>query len=66
MIGLSRHGRLAPAAIACLVVGLVLMIPFDLAVTRLLGVAALVAFIVLGTVAVATPEYLARDPDRDE
>ena len=32
---------------------------------RSLFIAALLAFVVLGTAAIARPEYLAREPDRD-
>jgi hypothetical protein len=41
-----------------LLLGLALMIPFDSTVTRILGVAALLAFVVCGVFAIATPAYL--------
>jgi hypothetical protein len=46
-----------------LVVGVGLMIPFEATVTRVFGVAALLAFVACGVFAIATPEYLARDDD---
>ena len=48
---------------ASLVVGLVLMIGFEHAVTRVLGVLALFAFIVTGVFVIADPEFLARDDE---
>ena len=65
MSRLTRRGMLIPAAVACLVVGAVLMIFFESAVTRALGVLLLVAWIVLGAFAVATPEYLAQEDGED-
>jgi hypothetical protein len=59
------RGPLVPAAVACLVVGGVLMFFFELAVTRVLGVLLLVAWIVLGALAVASPEYLGREDEED-
>jgi hypothetical protein len=56
-----RRGRLAAVAIALLVVGVILMITLDTAITRILGVVALVAWIVVGTFAIARPESLGRD-----
>ena len=51
------------AMFACLAAGLVLMIGFELAVTRVLGVLALFAFIVIGVFVIADPEFLARDDE---
>jgi UPF0716 family protein affecting phage T7 exclusion len=48
---------------ALLVAGLVLMIPFEDLITRVLGVACLIAFVACGLFLVATPEYLAREED---
>jgi hypothetical protein len=48
-------------AIACGVVGVVFMIGFDAAITRVIGVAGLVGFIVCGVFAIANPELLGRD-----
>jgi hypothetical protein len=44
--------------IACFVVGVVLMVAFEHTVTRLLGVAALFAFIVGGVFVIADPAVL--------
>lgn len=52
--------RLTIAAIAALVLGIALMIPFEATITRLLGVACLFAFIVLGAFAIARPERIER------
>jgi hypothetical protein len=48
-------------ALACLALGILLMLPFDHTVTRILGVAALVAFVVTGVFALASPERLGDD-----
>jgi ABC-type glucose/galactose transport system permease subunit len=48
-------------AIACGIAGVILMIGFEYTVTRVLGVAALFAFIVCGVFAIAEPEVLARE-----
>jgi hypothetical protein len=48
---------------ALLVVGVLLMVPFESPITRVLGMAALIAFVVGGVFAIATPEYLASDDD---
>jgi hypothetical protein len=45
----------------CLAAGLVLMIGFEAAITRVLGVVALFAFIVLGVFLIADPELLDSD-----
>jgi hypothetical protein len=45
-------------AVACFVVGVVLMVAFEYAVTRVLGVAALFAFIVAGVFVIADPRVL--------
>lgn len=49
------------AALACFVLGVLLMVPFDHTITRILGIAALVAFIVIGVFALASPERLGDD-----
>jgi hypothetical protein len=46
-----------------LVVGVLLMVPFESTITRVLGMAALIAFVVCGVFAIATPEYLAQHDD---
>ena len=50
-------------AIACGAAGVILMIGFEHAVTRVLGVALLFAFIVCGVFAIADPDVLGRDDD---
>jgi hypothetical protein len=50
-------------AIACGVAGLILMIGFEHTITRVLGVAALFAFIACGVFAIADPEILGREPE---
>jgi hypothetical protein len=51
------------AMFGCLVAGLVLMIGFDAAITRVLGVLLLFAFIVTGVFLIADPEFLGGDDD---
>jgi hypothetical protein len=46
-----------------LVAGVLLMVPFESTVTRVLGMASLLAFVVCGVFAIATPEYLSRTDD---
>jgi hypothetical protein len=50
-------------ALACLALGIVLMVPFDHTITRILGVAALMAFVVTGVFALAGPSRLAEEDD---
>jgi hypothetical protein len=45
---MSRRSPLAVATIACFVLGIALMLPFEATLTRVLGVAALLGFIVCG------------------
>jgi hypothetical protein len=61
----SLGGR-ARAALACLIVGSALIFPFEYALTLTLGVLVLLAFVVLGTLAIATPEYLAQRAGGDD
>jgi len=56
-------GRLFPAALGAAVAGVALMVAFEGTATRVAGVLAIVAFIVLGVFAIATPEHLAGDRD---
>jgi hypothetical protein len=49
---------------ASLVAGLVLMIPFDRVVTRVLGVLCLLAFVAGGVFLIASPEFLGGDEER--
>jgi hypothetical protein len=51
---------------ASLVVGLVLMLVFDDALTRVLGLLCLGAFIVIGVIAIARPEFLAGAPEEED
>lgn len=45
-------------ALACFVLGVVLMVPFEAVLTRVLGVLLLFTAIVVGVFAIATPELL--------
>ena len=49
--------------LACFVVGIGLMIPFEALVTRIIGVTALFAFIVSGVFLIADPAFLGPDED---
>ncbi len=49
------------AALVCLVLGLGLMLPFETVPTRVAGVAALFAFMVLGLFVIADPADLERE-----
>jgi hypothetical protein len=55
--------RLEKIAAACFVLGAGLLFPFDATLTILFGVLFLVAFVVCGVFALASPEALAREPD---
>ena len=46
-----------------LVIGLALMIPFEATVTRILGMTLLFAFIIIGLLLIAEPEFLAGDEE---
>ena len=59
----ARRKRLTAFTLASLVVGLVLMIGFEAAVTRVLGVAALFAFIVSGVFLIADPAFLDQEEE---
>ena len=50
--------KLGFVALGCFVAGVLLMIPFDYWFTRVLGVAALFAAVVVGVFAIATPGFL--------
>lgn len=62
----SGNRRLRIGAVACLLAGLALMLPFEATITRVLGVAALFAFIVLGLFAIAEPGFLEGDAEAQE
>jgi energy-converting hydrogenase Eha subunit C len=51
-------------ALACFVVGALLVLLVEAPVARILGVPLLFAGILLGVAAIATPEFLAGDRDR--
>jgi hypothetical protein len=55
--------RWLPVMLGCLGVGLALMLAFDSWITRLLGVLALFAFIVIGVFLIADPAFLAEEDD---
>lgn len=56
--------KLGLVALGCFVLGVLLMIPFEHWFTRVPGVAALFAAIVIGVFAIASPEFLeTEDPD---
>ncbi len=50
-------------ALAALVLGVLLLVPFDAWFTRLLGVLALFAFVVAGVFAIANPALLDDDDE---
>ena len=50
-------------AVACFVLGVIVMVGFEHTVTLALGVALLFAFIVCGVFAIADPEILAAEDD---
>lgn len=54
--------RVETAAVACFVLGAGLLFPFDATLTILLGVLLLIASIVFGVFALASPERLAGEP----
>lgn len=58
-----RRSPLLVATIACLIAGLALMIPFEGTITRVLGIACLLAFIACGVFLIADPAWLAVDDD---
>jgi hypothetical protein len=53
--------RLPLVALGAFVLGVLLMIPFELWITRVLGMAALFFAVVAGVFAIATPEFLSDD-----
>ncbi|MGE0026394.1 MAG: hypothetical protein AB7O78_07680 [Thermoleophilia bacterium] len=58
-----RGRRLALIAVACGVVGAGLAVLVESPLALGIGIALMVAFIAIGTAAIATPEYLGRDDD---
>ena len=55
--------RWLPLMLGCLAVGLALMLAFESWITRLLGVLALFAFIVIGVFLIADPAFLAEEDE---
>jgi hypothetical protein len=55
--------RWLPVMLGCLGVGLALMLAFESWITRLLGVLALFAFIVIGVFLIADPTFLAEEDE---
>jgi hypothetical protein len=55
--------RWLPVMLGCLVAGLALMLVFENAITRVLGVLALFAFIVIGVFLIADPAFLAEEEE---
>ena len=51
--------------LGCLAVGMVVMLVFDSAIFRVVGVVALFAFIVTGVFLIADPVFLAEEDDED-
>lgn len=52
-------------AVACFVIGLLLVLLIEAGIARLIGVPLVFSGIVLGVAAIATPEFLAGDRDAD-
>jgi hypothetical protein len=59
----SRRSPLAVATVACFVAGIALMVPFEATLTRVLGVAALLGFVVCGVFLIADPRALSGDDE---
>ncbi len=57
--------RWLPVMLGCLAAGLALMLAFESAITRVLGLLALFAFIVIGVFLIADPAFLAADDEGD-
>ena len=55
--------RWLPVMLGCLAAGLALMLGFESAITRVLGVVALFAFIVIGVFLIADPAFLAEEDE---
>jgi ABC-type cobalamin transport system permease subunit len=51
------------AALACFVIGALLVLLVEMAIARIVGVPLMFAGIALGVAAIATPEFLAGDRD---
>jgi hypothetical protein len=57
--------RLPLIAVACFVLGVAIMVPFDAWYTIAVGLLLLFSAIVTGVFAIATPEFLGRDDEAD-
>ena len=51
--------------LGCLAAGVVLMVGFESAITRVVGLLALFAFIVIGVFLIADPAFLAAEDEED-
>jgi hypothetical protein len=58
-----NRGRKALLLVVAFVLGVGLMVPFDATITRILGMAFLLAFIVGGVFAIADPPFLSADEE---
>lgn len=61
-----RRPSLVAATLAAFVLGAGLLVVFEKALTLAAGIVLLFAFVVLGVFTIASPEYLAREPDESE
>ena len=61
---MRRMISLRAALVATLVGGVALMVPFEATVTRVLGMALLFTFVIIGLLLVAEPGFLTRDEER--
>jgi hypothetical protein len=57
------RGRKIMLLVAAFVLGVGLMVPFEAAITRILGMAFLLTFIVGGVFAIADPRFLSADDE---
>jgi hypothetical protein len=62
----GRRSPLLVATVVTFTLGVVLMIPFEATITRILGVAFLFAGIVCGVALIANPADLAQDAEGDQ
>jgi 1,4-dihydroxy-2-naphthoate octaprenyltransferase len=65
-VTVRRRPSLAAGAIAAYVAGAGLLVAFEKALTLAAGIVLLVACVVLGVFAIASPDYLARAPTDEE
>jgi len=61
----KRSPRLRVATVACLLLGLALMLPFNATLTLAAGIALLFAFVVCGVFLIADPAFLEGDERED-